>query len=343
MRLIEKVWFHQHPARYVLVPLLLPFSGLFWLITFVRRLCYRLGVLKQTHHDVPVVVVGNIGVGGNGKTPVVLWLIEQLKARNIKVGVISRGYGGKAPYYPFIVDDTCNASMVGDEPMMLFKRSQIPIVVGSDRNASIAKLKAMAVDIIISDDGLQHYKMARDFELIVVDGKRLFGNGLLLPAGPLREVSTRLANVDQVILNGDSRQLSSGATPQYTMQLVASKLVNLITGESLSIEKFRAKWPQVNVCAGIGSPERFFSTVSSLGFSITHQQAFVDHHDFQLADFRNFDNNIPLLMTEKDAVKCQAFSQAHWWYLPVDATFDESSTSSMINALLMRVNPSIKK
>lgn len=339
MRLIEKVWFHQHPARFLLVPILLPFSALFWLIITLRQLSFRCGLFTQVKATLPVVVVGNIGVGGNGKTPVVLWLIECLKAHNIKVGVISRGYGGKAPYYPFVVNEQSNASMVGDEPMMIFNRHQVPVVVDRDRNAAIEQLKTMAVQVVISDDGLQHYKMARDLELIVVDGKRLFGNGFLLPAGPLRETTARLKTVDHIIVNGYSIPLPplGGSTP-HSMTLKANKLINVATNESIALTDFLVRTAQVNACAGIGSPERFFTTLSSLGFSVQMRKPFVDHHDYQQIDFTDFSPTVPLIMTEKDAVKCQEFAENNWWYLPVDAEFDQPSATTLIDSLLALVN-----
>ncbi|OKY27917.1 tetraacyldisaccharide 4'-kinase [Thalassotalea sp. PP2-459] len=338
MRLIEKVWFHQHPARYLLVPILLPISALFWLISSVRRLSFRYGLLTQTKPSLPVVVVGNIGVGGNGKTPVVLWLVECLKAHNINVGVISRGYGAKAPYYPYVVNEQSDATMVGDEPMMIFNRHQIPVVVDSDRNAAIEQLKTMSVELVISDDGLQHYKMARDLELIIVDGKRLFGNGLLLPAGPLRETTRRLKAVDHVIVNGNSTPLSCEDTPQHVMTLKAKHLINVATNEKVTLADFLLGSAQVNACAGIGSPERFFTLLSTLGFSVIKQKSFNDHHDFQRRDFGDFEQNMPLLMTEKDAVKCQLFADNNWWYLPVDAEFNELSAKTLIESLLTLVS-----
>lgn len=330
MRLIEKVWFNNHSAKWILVPLLLPLSALFWLLSALRRISFTLGIKKSYQLDKPVIVVGNIGVGGNGKTPMVIYLVGLAQSLNLKPGVISRGYGGKAPHYPYLVTSSSKAIQAGDEPILIQQRCQVPVVVGSDRIASAKHLIDQGCDIIISDDGLQHYRLKRDLELIIVDGKRLFGNGLLLPAGPLREGLWRLPKSDLVIYNGKCASYDSHNCSDYqefsriTMTLKAAELCNIKSGERFSIGDFISLNPSVNAIAGIGAPQRFFDTLTTNNVLIKNQQSFVDHHHFTLADFSEFDDNIPLLMTEKDAVKCREFCKNNWWYLPVDATFTQA-------------------
>lgn len=338
MRLIEKVWFKQHSAKYWLVPLLLPLSALFYLLSKIRRLAFSLGLFKSHKVDVPVIIVGNIGVGGNGKTPVVVHLVEQMKALGYKPGVISRGYGGKADTYPYLLDDTSTSFEAGDEPVLIYQRCHVPVVVGSDRVASAEQLIALGCDIVISDDGLQHYRLQRDIELIIVDAKRLYGNGLLLPAGPLREGIRRLQQADLVIYNGldapkvDSAHIQINAK-SLLMTLAGNELIHIKSGDKISLTEFLQKWQSVNAIAGIGDPQRFFDTLNTLGFNITQQQGFIDHKSFSFDDFNQFKTDIPLLMTEKDAVKCQAFAQDNWWYLPVSAEFSEQDKQALTQCL----------
>jgi len=321
MRLIEKVWFDSHAAKWLLVPLLLPLSALFWLLSTLRRLSFKLGFSKSHQLTKPVIVVGNIGVGGNGKTPMVIHLVELSRSLGLTPGVISRGYGGQAPHYPYLVDDNSTPLEAGDEPVLIQQRCQVAVAVGSDRIASAELLIAKGCDIIISDDGLQHYRLERAVELIIVDGKRLFGNGLLLPAGPLREGQWRLDKSDLVIYNGGIAASNNNSFEAIAMTLKAKELCNLQTGEYINLSDFINSHLCVNAIAGIGAPQRFFDTLENNSFVIEKQQSFVDHHSFTLADFTEFDDNIPLLMTEKDAVKCRDFCKDNWWYLPVDATF----------------------
>jgi tetraacyldisaccharide 4'-kinase len=334
MRLIEKVWFYGHPSKWLLVPLLLPFSVIFWLLSAFRRLCFSIRLLKTPTLRKPVIVVGNISVGGNGKTPVVLYLVDLLKQLGKTPGVISRGYGGHAPYYPYLINDLSTAEQAGDEPILIYRRCKVPVVVGSDRNASANLLIKGGCDIIISDDGLQHYRLSRDIELVIVDGKRLFGNGLLLPAGPLREGQWRLSSSNLVIYNGqrDDSVCHKNLT-SLTMTLGAEEVCNLSTGQCVSITEFINSYPGVNAIAGIGAPQRFFGTLIDKQFNLLNTQSFVDHHRFSLADFSQFDDTVPLLMTEKDAVKCQAFCLSNWWYLPVDASFNTKGKQLLKNTI----------
>lgn len=321
MRIIEKVWFDKHAAKWLIVPLLLPLSALFWLLSSLRRLSFKLGLSKSHQLTKPVIVVGNIGVGGNGKTPMVIHLVELTRSLGLTPGVISRGYGGQAPHYPYLLNSNSTALEAGDEPILIQQRCQVPVAVGSDRIASAELLIEKGCDIIISDDGLQHYRLERAVELIIVDGKRLFGNGLLLPAGPLREGQWRLDKSDLVIYNGGVAASNNKTFEAIAMTLKAKELCNLQTGECINLSDFINAHRCVNAIAGIGAPQRFFDTLENNSFVIEKQQSFVDHHSFTLTDFNEFDDNIPLLMTEKDAVKCSDFCKDNWWYLPVDATF----------------------
>ena len=334
MRLIEKVWFYNHPAKYWLVPLLLPITGLFFLLSLVRRLVFSFGLLKSYKVDKPVIVVGNIGVGGNGKTPVVIHLVELAKKLGLKPGVISRGYGGSAEVYPYLLNKKSTSAQSGDEPILIYQRCHVPVVVGSDRVANAQLLIAQGCDLIISDDGLQHYRLQRDLELIIIDGKRLFGNGMLLPAGPLREGLWRLQHTDLLVYNGSKPanlnpanlnpdNLNGVNDKSLLMALAASELIQINTGKKVLLNDFLNQWQVVNAIAGIGDPQRFFDTLQVLGFNLESQQGFVDHKKFIIDDFNQFKTNLPLLMTEKDAVKCQTFAQDNWWYLPVSAQFSE--------------------
>lgn len=334
MRLIEKVWFKNHHAKYWLVPLLLPLTGIFYLVSIVRRFFFRLGLFKSYKIDVPVIVVGNISVGGNGKTPVVIHLVELVKILGFKPGVISRGYGGKADIYPYLLNENSTTQQAGDEPILLYQRCGIPVVVGADRVANAQKLIDQGCDIVISDDGLQHYRLQRDIELIIVDAKRLFGNGLLLPSGPLREGFWRLKKADLVIYNGEGFPPSSNTTHQsLLMTLVGNELINIKSGEKRSLADFFQQGRSVNAIAGIGEPQRFFDTLQSLGFDLVRHQGFIDHKDFTLNDFTQFKTDLPLLMTEKDAVKCHEFVQKNWWYLPVSAQFSTQDEQALLQCI----------
>ncbi|GAA0821387.1 tetraacyldisaccharide 4'-kinase [Colwellia asteriadis] len=340
MRLIEKVWFRGHPAKWLLVPLLLPLTLLFYFISALRRALFTVGLKKSVTLTAPVIVVGNIGIGGNGKTPMVIYLVELTRQLGFKPGVISRGYGGNAPHYPYLLKEDTSANIAGDEPVLIHQRCQVPVAVGSNRIASAQLLIEQGCNVIISDDGLQHYRLARALELIVVDAKRLFGNGFLLPAGPLREGRWRLNKSDLVIFNGSPntelwpRKLT---TPNAIMQLTAKVVCNIKTGERITLSTFVQNNPQVNAIAGIGDPQRFFDTLSAQQLCLNNTQSFVDHHAFCLDDFSHFNDNIPLLMTEKDAVKCYGFSQAHWWYLPVDTRFSAIEQQKITELLITKL------
>ncbi|NMP31042.1 tetraacyldisaccharide 4'-kinase [Thalassotalea sp. M1531] len=320
--MIERVWFHNDSAKWWLVPLLLPFTLLFWLLTALRRLLYKAKLLPTHHTDVPVVVIGNIGIGGNGKTPLAIYLIELCKKLSIEVGVVSRGYGGNAPHYPYLLNEQSITAHTGDEPLMLYKRCNVPVAVGPNRVAAVKLLEQQGCQLILADDGLQHYKMARAKEIVVVDGNRLFGNGLLLPAGPLREGTWRLNTANLIVVNGDRQSVVAN---QVNMTLSPQRFVNVKTAEQISVADFANEHKQVNAIAGIGDPNRFFNTLKACNIAVINARGFVDHHAYQSTDFDKLGKELPIVMTEKDAVKCQTFADENWWYLAISANFEQET------------------
>lgn len=287
--------------------LLAPFSLLFALASGLRRRLYRYGCQARYRAPVPVIVVGNLTVGGNGKTPLVVWLVEWLRGQGYRPGVISRGYGGKAAAYPLVLNETTSAAEAGDEPVLIYRRTGCPVVVGPNRREAAARLAALGADIIVSDDGLQHYALARDIELVVVDGKRRFGNGFLLPMGPLREGRWRLETVAAVINNG-----GPCAPGEYLMTLAPGPL-QPVSGKG----KPPKPGSRVHALAGIGHPPRFFTTLAEQGFILERQLALGDHQAVTPAQLAGL-GQAPLLVTEKDAVKWPG-GHDDCWYLPVDA------------------------
>ncbi|MFT6986936.1 MAG: tetraacyldisaccharide 4'-kinase, partial [Psychromonas sp.] len=302
---------------------LYPFSLLLLIISKTRRFFLQNSALKKTGNRLPVIVVGNISVGGNGKTPFVIWLCELLIKQGYKPGIVSRGYGGKSATYPLLVDSAITGKEAGDEPVMIFKRLGIPIVVDPLRTQAADYLsKHCNVDIIVTDDGLQHYALQRDIEIVVVDGKRRFGNGHLMPMGPLREPLSRLKEVDFIINNGGQQ------AGEISMSLLPSPCLAVDGSDRLCA--FNSK---VNACAAIGYPQRFFDTLTQQNFEINKALEFADHHAFSADDFQQFDNNIPLVMTEKDAVKCSSFAQPNWWYLPINAQLPASFEQQLLEKI----------
>lgn len=313
--------------------LLAPLAWLFWLVSGLRRLCYQVGLFRSYKLPVPVVVVGNISVGGTGKTPLVIWLAKELKKQGYSPAIISRGYGANySANSPIAVNADSNPNVVGDEPVLLAKRCHCPVWVGRNR-FKIAQALLMAhpeCNVIISDDGLQHYKLQRDFEISVVDGSRGLGNGWPLPAGPLREPASRLKTVDAVVYNGEKHNGGEPALNAFSMKLEGRIFHNLLDPtKTAQTTAFAEK--SICAIAGIGNPARFFQQLSDLGLKFA-SQFFPDHHVFRLADLQNIKADV-MLMTEKDAVKCAAFAEAHWWYLSVNAVVDEVLVTRVINKI----------
>lgn len=305
---------------------LLPLSWLFCGISWIRRTAYKKGLIKIHRLPVPVVIVGNITVGGTGKTPLVIWLVEYLRSLGYKPGVIARGYGGEAASWPQQVLPDSDPHLIGDEPLLIVNRSACPVWVGPDR-PQVARylLKNSDCDIIISDDGLQHYALGRDIEIAVIDGQRRMGNGLCLPAGPLRERPSRLSQVDLVVANGQARP------EEHAMILIGRELISLTEPERRMSLNDVSKIGVVHAFAGIGNPERFFSTLRATGLSIK-ARVFPDHHKYSAAEI-NPDDDLPVLMTEKDAVKCYTLASHRHWYLKVSASLG-NRFSKNLNQLL---------
>lgn len=317
--------------RWVLA--LAPVALIYGLLTGLRRL--YLVWLRQVKLPVPVVVVGNISLGGTGKTPFLISLIAQLRAAGWRPGVVSRGYGGHPPHLPYLLDETSGAADSGDEPLSIYQRTGAPVCVDRDRVAAARRLVNEGCDIILSDDGLQHYRLGRDLELVLIDGVRGLGNGYLLPMGPLRECPRRLRGVDGVILNSPSAaQTQAFADLNPTeMRIAPTRLVQITTGASVPMSLLQAPlagmaWQAV---AGIGNPARFAMTLATLGCHAPLID-FPDHHAFTPADF-DFAENAPVVMTEKDAVKCRAFARDNWYYLEVNATCPEAFWQSLLARL----------
>ena len=292
---------------------LLPLSWIYGSIVRFRNWLFDIGLKKSRDFSIPVISVGNITVGGTGKTPLILFLIEHCRARGLKVGVVSRGYGATPSSLPWRVRADQSAAQAGDEPLLIVQRTGVPLMIDPDRSRAVRALLAEeSVDLILCDDGLQHYRLARDLELVLIDAARGLGNGRCLPAGPLREPVERLAEVDAVLFNGAEADSAEG----YAFRLQPTALVNVASGERVGLEHF-PPGQAVHAVAGIGNPQRFFNTLETLHWlPIPH--AFADHAPYS-AEVLNFTPSLPLVMTEKDAVKCRAFAQPDWWYLPVDA------------------------
>ena len=313
---------------------LLPFSLLFALMLGLRRWMAGLGWLSTHRLPVPVVVVGNITVGGTGKTPLTLALVAALQHRGWHPGIISRGYGGTTRDVRAVHPDD-NPVEVGDEPVLMANRAGVPVWIAQDRaRAGRALLRAHPeVNVLISDDGLQHLALARDMEIAVVDGQRLLGNGALLPAGPLREPVSRLDNVDAVVVNGPPRHDFSTRSPRFGMTLQGRTWVSLSKkSQQVPLTHFRGQ--TCHAVAGIGNPERFFEYLETVGITVI-PHAFPDHHAYAPEEL-HFDLPAPVLMTEKDGIKCRRFELSAAWMLPVDAVLDPDFVTLVENILQRR-------
>ena len=316
---LENIWYHQGKGALFLLPL----SALYCAINRFQR-------WQQTRQTTPipkpVIVVGNITVGGTGKTPLTIHIINTLKAEGLKPAIITRGYGGQASEWPQWVSENSDPILVGDEAVLMASRTHVPVVAGANRLQSIqVLLEKHDIDVIVSDDGLQHYQLSPDLKIAVVDAKRGFGNGYCLPAGPLREKKERLITCDFIVSNGEMAQ----KTAWFSMHFQAQTLINLKTKEAITIQQFKEK--HVNAITGIGNPQRFFETLTQADFSL-QTRVFPDHHAFKASDF-DVDNNNPILMTEKDAVKCRPFATKQMWYVPINAVLDEAFDTQLMSQL----------
>lgn len=305
---------------------LLPLSLIYLLVIKLRRIAFQVGLLKSKRFDVPVIVVGNLTVGGTGKTPLVIFLVEQLAKLGYKPGVISRGYGGAASSWPQHVDQQSDPVLVGDEPVLIARRTKCSVVVGPIRNDNITVLlEQYDCDLVISDDGLQHYAMQRDIEIAVIDTTRNHRNHFVLPAGPYRELNSRLNECDLRVYHTEANK----ALSDNSMQLVAGKPVNMKGKVPFNNGK------QMHAIAGIGHPQRFFKTCKQQGYDIV-EHSFDDHYSFKLSDI-SFEDNLQVLMTEKDAVKCFKFAKERHYYLPVSAKLTDNFIPTL-NELIQKLN-----
>lgn len=325
-KFLERAWYQQA----LWLKLLRPFSVVFSYL--VKRRFQRYSRNATAYHaPVPLIVVGNITVGGTGKTPVVLALIEALREQGYRPGVVSRGYGGRPPYYPWCVESGQRASMTGDEPLLIKSRAHVPVVIDPNRPAAVKHLLSVSdCNIVISDDGLQHYALARSIEIAVIDGVRGFGNQRCLPEGPLREPFERLNRVDFILQNGGECLQHSKAD---VFVLAATHLTRLNTDISYTVDHWQALFGTATVHAvcGIGHPERFYQTLSCLGLKVI-QHSFADHHAYSQDDFLGLQHH-PIVMTEKDAVKCVGFELPECWVLHVSAELSHHFKESFLQRL----------
>lgn len=317
------IWYgRRHPAALALLPLAWLYCG----VAVLRRALYRGGVLKASRSPCPVLVVGNLTVGGTGKTPLVLRLAELAVTRGYRPAILTRGYGGRVGRRSCLVGPGDDPGLVGDESLLLARRGVCPVIAGANRVASAAlAIKRHACNLILCDDGLQHYRFARDLEIAVIDGERGLGNGHCLPAGPLREPASRLATVDLVIHNG-------GVGAGYRFDLVPGPVANLRDQMQVRpLSDFSGQ--RVTAVAGIGNPGRFFALLRSCGILI-EERPYPDHHPFSPEDVASWSRG-PVLMTEKDAVKCAKFGASNHWFCPVQARPDPA----FVTALFVRLDP----
>jgi tetraacyldisaccharide 4'-kinase len=325
---LQSIWYRKTPPPMALRPL----SWLFGLTVRLRRAAYERGWYRSVRLPRPVIVVGNLTVGGTGKTPLVIWLCARLRAEGLSPGIVLRGYGGSAARgsAPLSVERDSDPYVVGDEALLLRRRTGEPVAVCRQRVRAAGLLLDAGVNVILSDDGLQHLAMARNFEIAVVDAERGLGNGYLLPAGPLREPRQRLDQLDAVVLNGagviDEGQLWRGA---FRMNLTGDQLMSLVGGSQRALASFAGQ--RVHAVAGIGNPERFFSTLRAAGLIVV-EHPFPDHHRYLEAQIR-FADGLPVLMTEKDAVKCSKLGGPDHWFLPVTAQLADADAAALMARL----------
>ena len=315
---LHRVWYEGGSSYQMLLPL----SGIYWLLITLRRCLYSVGLLGRHRALVPVIVVGNITAGGTGKTPLTIWLARELQERGLSPGIVSRGYGGSRSSTSMRVDAASDPEVVGDEPVLLSQRTACPVVVDANRARAAQMLVDDGVNVIIADDGLQHYRLERTYEICVIDGSRGLGNRLLLPAGPLRETINRLSEVDQVLINGRLSETSGGLTAveqnAIEFDLVAKEVSRLNGSLTRPIERFAGT--TVHGVAAIGNPARFFDMLRSQGIQVI-EHALPDHAKLDVRDL-NFGDDFEVLMTEKDSVKLKGARSDKFWTVPVELKID---------------------
>jgi len=334
--LVLKIWYGESSLYWLLLPLT-------WIYTAAvvgRRYLYSVGLLSSETMPVPVIIVGNMTVGGTGKTPLAIWLITQLREKGFQPGIVSRGYRGKVGSIPVKATPESDPDIVGDEAVLMAKRGNCPVVVHPDRVAAARTLIELGVDVIVADDGLQHLRLDRDFEIVVIDGTRGFGNGKLLPAGPLREPISRLKTVDEVLVqrySDDKAKYLRRAADWHPAKfdLIATSISKLDDSNVMQIEMFAGK--TVHAVAGIGNPERFFRLLESHDMTVI-RHPLADHAEIMQGDL-TFDDDLDVVMTEKDAVKCMSWlDTSHCWYVPVDINFRDSAGGVLLETLLKKIS-----
>jgi tetraacyldisaccharide 4'-kinase len=334
--LVQNIWYGESSLYWILLPL----TWIYTAVVVCRKYLYTVGIISAQTMPVPVIIVGNITVGGTGKTPLAIWLVTQLKGKGFKPGIISRGYRGKVGSIPVKASADSDPNIVGDEAVLMAKRGDCPVVVHPDRVAAARAIIELGVDVIVADDGLQHFRLARDFEIVVIDGTRGFGNGHLLPAGPLREPTSRLHTVDEVLVQqyGDDyakflRRAADWHPSKFDLQ--ASSISSLDESKVMEIGMFAGQ--TVHAVAGIGNPERFFRLLESHDIEVI-RHPLPDHADIVQSDLE-FDDDLAVIMTEKDAVKCLSLLDTiNCWYVPVNIHFRDSAGEALLKSLLKKIS-----
>jgi tetraacyldisaccharide 4'-kinase len=315
-RLLESIWYEGHWAKWILRPL----SPLYAVAAAVRR---KRDEQKRVDFEVPVIVIGNLTVGGTGKTPLVIWLTARLIERGFRPGIVCSGYRGQGKSWPQRVTADSAPEEVGDEAVLLALRTRCPVVAGPDRVADVQDLLAGGtVDVVVSDDGLQHYRMGRTIEIAVIDGLRGLGNGLCLPAGPLREPAARLREVDAIVVNGGKW----GHAGVFRAEVLATGVRQTATGTMKALKEFEDK--EVHAVAAIGHPQRFFTLLENHGL-VVEPHALPDHAPLRAEDLQ-FEDGYPVLITEKDEVKCKEIAEDNVWCVVVDLKLNEQDAERLL-------------
>ena len=332
---VDRIWYGG--SRLSL--LLLPLSVIYGMAIRARRFLYVTRILRTVNTLLPVIVIGNITAGGTGKTPLTIWLAQTLRSRGYAAGIVTRGYRGNVGPVPVLATPDSDPGIVGDEAILLAQKSACPVVVHPDRVAAARKLESLDVDVVISDDGLQHLRLGRDFEILVIDYSRGFGNGRLLPAGPLRETTARVGSVDEVFVQrepaqqaGDFARVENPAPRYFHLEAACAKRLG---GErAVLLAEFAGK--TVHAVAGIGHPERFFRLLESHGIDVIRHPK--PDHAVLLQNDLEFDDDYPVIMTEKDVVKCRHLECKDCWYVPVDAVIDARDRDALLRSILGKLN-----
>jgi tetraacyldisaccharide 4'-kinase len=329
---LQRVWYGP---RWLAAPLL-PLAWAYGAVVALRGLLYRIGILRTHRVDAAVVVVGNITVGGTGKTPVAAWIARQLRLRGRKVAVVLRGYGGTHRGPPRRVVWSDNPTMVGDEALLHVHRGAEIVVIGADRVAAAELARREGAEVIVCDDGLQHVRLERDVEIAVVDGSRRLGNGWLLPAGPLREPASRLESVHVIVQTErgtPARPIEARGPLHVSARMQLGEAVRLTTAERRPLESFVGS-RDLHAVAAVGNPEAFFAALRAAGLRVTGH-ALRDHEVLD-ASRLPFPPQATVLMTEKDAVKCGTFSQPDWWWVDLELSLDRTDSAALLTSILER-------